>query len=148
MVALFNRTDKRKASTAFTLVEVVMSIAILALAMSGLIYGYVQTNYRAQWSSMSLAAQSFATQAVEQIRAAQWDYNGTGNQFAPTSYSTTNTLLIPGTGQSTNAVTTVNVTNVLTNPWLSQIRADCVWYFPGKTNQFTNTVITWRAPNR
>lgn len=148
MLVPFNPTDKRKASTAFTLVEVVMAIAILALAMAGMIYGYVQTNYRAEWSSMSLAAQSFATQAVEQQRAAVWYNNGAGTMSVQTNFSITNTLLISGNGRSNNVTTTVSVTNISTNPKLRQIRADCVWYYPGKTNQFVNTVVTWRAPNQ
>jgi len=142
---------------AFTLVEVVMSIAILALAMAGMIYGYVQTNYRAEWSSMSLSAQSFAAQAVEQVRAAQWDYFRTvTNQIQqlpsashPTNtYFVTNTMLLASSGLSTNVVTTVNITNISTLPPLYQFRADCVWYFPRTGAKFTNSVVTQRAPDQ
>lgn len=129
-----------------------MSIAILALVMAGMIYGYVQTNRRAEWSSMSLAAQSFAVEAVEQVRAAQWAVNGgtVVNQLQqlPSTYIRTNTMLIPSTGQLTNVITTVNIASVSINPPLYQFRAACVWYFPGKTNQFANYVITYRAPDR
>ncbi|HUA37947.1 MAG TPA: prepilin-type N-terminal cleavage/methylation domain-containing protein [Candidatus Sulfopaludibacter sp.] len=146
------RTDKRKANAAFTLMEVVMSITILALVMAGMIYGYVQTNRRAEWSAMSLDAQSFAAEAIEQVRAAQWALNGqnTTNQLQtlPASYTRTNTMLIPATGQATNVVTTVTVNNFSVNPALYQFSASCIWYFPGKTNSFTNIVITWRAPDR
>lgn len=135
-----------------------MSIVILALVMSGMIYGYVLTNHRAEWSSMSLDAQSFAAEAVEQARAAQWALNGgaTTNQlqqmptpsYPTNSYTKTNTMLIPSTGQLTNVVTTVSITSLSINPALYQFSASCVWYFPGKTNRFTNSVITWRAPDR
>jgi prepilin-type N-terminal cleavage/methylation domain-containing protein len=140
------------ANTAFTLVEVVVSIAILALVMAGMINGYVQTNYRAEWSSMSLDAQSFATEAIEQVRAAQWSLNGgtVTNQLQqlPAKFYWTNTMLIPSTGRLTNVVTTISVTNISINPALYQFSASCVWYFPGKTSSFTNTVITCRAPDR
>ncbi len=140
------------ANTAFTLVEVVVSIAILALVMAGMISGYVQTNYRAEWSSMSLDAQSFATEAIEQVRAAQWSLNGgtATNQLQrlPAKSYQTNTMLIPSTGRLTNVVTTISVTNISINPALYQFSASCVWYFPGKTRSFTNTVITCRAPDR
>ena len=64
---------------AFTLIEVVISIAILGMVMAGLIYGYVQANWSALWSSMSLSAQTFASEGAEQARAADWrprDYPG------------------------------------------------------------------------
>ena len=144
-----------KAGDAFTLVEVVMSIAILALAMAGMIYGYVQTNRRAEWSSMSLAAQSFASQAVEQARAAQFDYfRTTTNQIQQlpslsnphNPYYVTNTMLMASSSVTTNVVTTVTITNM--SAVLYQIRADCAWYFPRAGTWFTNTVITQRAPDQ
>lgn len=148
MVAHFYKTDNRQANPAFTLVEVVLSVAILALAMAGMIYGYIQTNYRAEWSAMSLAAQSFAAQAVEQTRAAQWDvYVASTDQMGPTNYPVTNTMLIPSSGESTDVITTVQVTTVTVNPPLRQIRADCGWCFPRTGEWFTNTVITQRAPD-
>ena len=73
MVTRFKQTAKPRAGAAFTLVEVVMSVTILALAMAGMIYGYAQTNYRAEWSSMSLAVQALTVQSVERVRAARWD---------------------------------------------------------------------------
>jgi len=93
-MARIKQTGKRKTSAAFTLVEVVMAIAILAMVMAGMIYGYVQTNYRAEWSSMSLAAQSSAVEAVEQARAAQWDVHVTAtDQLQPYQlYYRTNTM--------------------------------------------------------
>ncbi len=139
-------------SRAFTLVEVVVCIAVLALAMSGMIYGYVQTNRRAEWSAMSLDAQSLVTEAIEQARAAQLVLGGINQYSQPPfsngTYTQTNTMLIPSTGRLTNVVTKVSITNLSANPTLYQFRADCVWYFPGKTNKFTNTIITWRAPDR
>jgi type II secretory pathway pseudopilin PulG len=149
MVARFRKTDKQKASTAFTLVEVVMSIAVLALAMAGMIYGYVQTNYRSEWSSMSLAAQSSAVEAVEQARAAQWDVHVLSTDQLPAiqNYNLTNTLLIPSTGASVTVTNYVWITNISTNPPLRQIRADCWWNSPRTGTWFSNTVITWRAPD-
>lgn len=151
-MARIERTDKRKASTAFTLVEVVVSIGILALVMGGMIFGYIQTNHRTEWSSMSLDAQSFANEAIEQVRAAQWALGGgtvtNQLQLLLPGYTRTNTMLVPATGRSTNVVTTVTITRLSVNPALYQFRADCVWYFPGRTDKFTNTLITWRAPDR
>jgi len=143
----------RNATVAFTLVEVVMSIAILALVMAGLIYGYVQTNYRAEWSSMSLAAQSLASKAVEQALAAKWDIHsgnsgtgpGTSDELPPTNYMRTNTMFIAGTGQSLIVTNYVSITQPYNNPPVRQIRADCVWQFQSTGNWFSNTVVTWRG---
>ena len=153
MVALSGQTDKRKANAAFTLMEVVMSIAILALAMAGMIYGYVQTNYRAEWGSMSLAAQSSAVEAIEQARAAPFDVHVTQDDtLGPTNYIRTNTLLIPSTGQSVVVTNQVWISNVLTNlniP-LRQYLATCWWRYPPNASNGTwhsNTVVTWRAPD-
>jgi prepilin-type N-terminal cleavage/methylation domain-containing protein len=149
MVARFEQGHKPRANAAFTLVEVVMAIAILALVMAGMIYGYVQTNYRAEWSAMSLAAQSSAVESVEQARAAQWDVHVTSTDQLPstTNYIRTNVMLIPATGASVVVTNYVAIINLLTNPPLRQIRADCAWQFPLTQAWFSNTVITWRAPD-
>jgi len=149
----FRQIEKKKVTVAFTLVEVVLSIAILALAMAGMIYGYIQTNYRAEWSSMSLAAQSLASKAVEQARAAKWDIHsgtpgtgpGTSDELPPTNYIRTNAMVIPGTGQSVIVTNYVWITQPYSNASVRQIRADCWWQFPITGNWFTNTVVTWRG---
>ena len=77
MMARGRQMDERQPRVlcaAFTLIEVLMSVIILAMVMAGVIYGYAQTNRFAEWSSMSLAAQSYALQGLEQVRAAKWDF--------------------------------------------------------------------------
>ena len=127
-----------------------MSIAILALVMGGLIQGYIQTNRRAEWSYMSLAAQSSASQAVEQALAAKWFARGATIDELPSYqfYTRTNSLVIPTTDQPvivTNYVQVTNVSPILSVP-LRQIRADCAWQFPRTGIWYSNTVITCRAP--
>ena len=154
MIIRWRANNRPKAAVGFTLVEVVLSVAILTLVMAGMIYGYVQSNYRAEWTAMSLAAQSLASKAVEQARAAKWDIHsgtpgtgpGTSDELpAPMSYFKTNSMVVPATGQTTDVVTTVVLTSIATNPPARQIRADCTWYFPPSEKSFTNTVITWRG---
>ena len=109
MTTRLGQTNKQKAIAAVTLVEVIMSIAILALVMAGMIQGYIQTNRRAEWSSLSLAAQSSAAQAVEQAMATKWDTHsdlagtgfGTPRELQPITNTQTSLMLIPGgTNQS------------------------------------------------
>jgi prepilin-type N-terminal cleavage/methylation domain-containing protein len=57
----------------FTLVEVVISVAIAGLAFAGVLYGYVMTTQQGEWSCFSLAAHSLAMQGTEQARSAKWD---------------------------------------------------------------------------
>jgi type II secretory pathway pseudopilin PulG len=159
MVTSNKKTARSKTSAAFTLVEVVMAIGILVLAMSGMIYGYVQTNYQSEWSSMSLAVQALTVQSIEQARAAQWDVysssaNGGTNQFAVgnTTNIFINAIVLPSTGGALGGTTgTLTVTNTLqitlitSFPKLCQIRSDSQWYFPLTGKWFTNTVITYRG---
>src|SRR5256714_910544 len=58
---------------AFTLAEVVIAMAITVMSLAGVIMGYIFAIRQAEWSAYSLAAQSLATQRLEQTRAAKWD---------------------------------------------------------------------------
>ena len=137
---------------AFTLVEVVMSVLILALVMAGLVYGYVQANWNAEWTSMALAAQGYASAGAEQVRAADWrprDYPA----YDELGYGYTQTrsgyLDVPGASASYLYVTNVvTVTDVYTNPPVKQIRSDCYWTFVKNNRQYTNTVILWRTSDQ
>lgn len=153
----------------FTLVEVLVAFFVFGLVVSGLIFGYVQVNRLAEFSSMSLAAQSYASQGMEQAKSAQWDYvrwpqtnygPGTGDELGfPPSIGYTNlppvvdTLDVPTSGMPIYITNYVTITNIFANLNLSyitlrQIRSDCVWTFPLTGQLCTNTAITLRAPDQ
>lgn len=140
------------------------------MVVSGLIYGYVQANRTAEFSSMSLAAQSLAEQGMEQARSAQWDsqmwpitngpgtademrlFNNAGQSTgfdvtSHTNYSQTDTLDVPSTGALIYITNYISVTNISMNPLLREIRSDVVWPMPYNGKPFTNTVIMQRAPD-
>lgn len=123
-------------------------MAIAALCLSGIAYGYVVAGKTAEWSASSLAAQSLAMQAVEQTKAAQW-IPSRGIDEVTTNYfaRSTSFLDLPITG--TNGIYATNlltITTISTTPPLKLIRVDCMWSFrDGKC--YTNTVVTYRAPN-
>lgn len=146
------RHAKRKAKAAFTLAETVIAVGILALVMSGFVYGYTQTTYRAGWSSMSLVAQSLALESIERARAAQWAVytlgSSGGDQLPPGTYTNiwTNAVFLPFTGRTITVTNYLQITSAQTFPPIRQIRSDCVWEFsPG--HFFTNTVVTLRGGN-
>ena len=149
-----------KKSLAFTLIEVVISITILAMVMAGIIRGYVQSNWSALWSSMSLAAQSFASEGAEQARAADWrprDYPPTSGYGTmdelPSGTIITNIgyMDIPGSSSTNKQFSVTNIvwiTTVTVNPPLRQIRSECYWRFPRENLLFTNTVVLLRASDQ
>jgi len=166
MVVHFKQSGQKIVADGFTLVEVLMAFAFLAVVMSGLMYGYVQANRTAEWSSMSLAAQSYASQGAEQARAADWrpkDPSSVTNrpnskdELCPTNYVLCGTNYImdipikgdPSASDFAFFVTNyVSVTDASTNPPLRQIRSDVVWTFPLTRQMYTNTVILQRAPDQ
>jgi type II secretory pathway pseudopilin PulG len=167
MTLRLGQLKNRTHCAGFALVEIVVSFAILGMAMSGLIYGYVQANRIAEWSSMSLAAQSSASQGAERARAANWrprDYpmtNGPGtmDELPPSSngqpvFTNVDYFDIPTKGDPSSSdfnswVTNyVWVTNISVNPPLRLIRSDAVWTFPLTGKVCTNSIILLRAPDQ
>ena len=155
----------RVAGAAFTLIEVLIAFFIFGLVTSGMIYGYVEANRMAEWSSQSLAAMSYASQGMEQMRSAQWnaeEYStGSGEtdvllpfmkiQVDGTFAFWTNqvdTLDIPTSGALINVTDYIYVTPVSTNPPLRRIVSQVVWNFRLTGQLFTNTMVTLRAPDQ
>jgi Tfp pilus assembly protein PilV len=154
------------ARAAFTLAEVLIATVFMALFVGGVLNGYVQANRLAEWSSMSLAAQSLAQQGMEQARCAQWNSqawptptsSGSGDELFVSNYvgaiwstnltGTNYALDVPATGLPFYATNIITITTVQTNPPLRMIRSDCVWAFPSTAKNFTNTVVTYRAPDQ
>jgi prepilin-type N-terminal cleavage/methylation domain-containing protein len=154
---------------AFTLVEVMVALAILALVISGICFGYSQANRIAAWCSMSQAAQAFAIRGMESARAAKWnpwvistntgpDPGGSQDELpaetngAP-SLETNDLMDIPIRGNpltnySYYATNYVYVTQYPSNPPVRQIMSVCVWQFPLTGTMFTNTIITLRGPDQ
>jgi type II secretory pathway pseudopilin PulG len=166
MTLRLTQVNGRADRAGFTLMEILIAFLIFGMTVSGLIYGYVQANRMAELSSMSLAAQSYASQGLEQARSAQWNSQmwpvtngpGTGDEMplSPSgvatngsyTYSQTDYLDVPSTGVQIPVTNYVTVTNISVNPPLRQIRSDCVWTFPIDGTLCTNTVITQRAPDQ
>jgi prepilin-type N-terminal cleavage/methylation domain-containing protein len=161
-----NKSKLLKRAAGFTLVELLITMLVFTLVSSGIIYGYVQANRLVEWSAISLAAQSYASQGAEQARAANWNpsgypmtsnFPGAFDELPPTNevFSGPNYVLdvpsqgLPGSSQFSFYVTNyITITNLSSNPYVRQIRSDAVWqfYVTGKT--YTNTSILLRTANQ
>jgi hypothetical protein len=170
----FIQADKRTAVNGLTLVEVLMSLAVFTLMVGGLITGYIQCNRLAQWSAMSFAAESIASQGAEQALCAKWVSQlnsttntgpGTSDELPPGTYvnglgnnqhqDANYTLDIPGTGAPIQVTNVVVIANAYTagQPPVRQITSTCTWEFtPGQTSTnhvyYVNTVVMMRAPDQ
>lgn len=142
-------------SAAFTLVEVVISAAFVALLYSGIITAYILSARRAEWSGYSLAAQALGMRALEQARQAKWDSSLgstvdeiTTNNFPPL---TVTILDLPVSGNNVVYATNrlylepVTITSSLGPVQVKVMKVDTIWVFKGKL--FTNTVATYIAPD-
>jgi prepilin-type N-terminal cleavage/methylation domain-containing protein len=151
---IISRAARQPQHTAgFTLAEVVVAIAIATLSFGGVIYGYILTADRAEWSASSLAAQSLAMQGVEQARGAKWDPKAwpAVDELGVTNYTQVDLLDLPVAGQPVLATNYIRITLVSQDPPLRQLRADCVWNLVnGRRSRgpFTNTVITLRTADQ
>ena len=150
----------------FTLIELLVAFAIFSLISGGVIYGYVQANRMSEWAGLSLAAQSYASQGAEQVRAADWrprDYPQSTGYGSPDEVTNGSSWVncganyifdVPIKGDPSSSdfaffVTNyVSVTSISANPPLRQIRSDVVWTFYLTGAKYTNTVILLRAPDQ
>ena len=143
--------SRRKEDGAFTLTEVVFSLAIVGLTAGGIINGYVQSARLTDWQAHSLAAQSLAMQRVEQCRAAKWDtrsYPPVDQLISSNFPAVTEQMDLPTVStNATFATVYTTITTISVNPPLRMMQADCVWRFPGR-GWFTNTIATYRAPDQ
>jgi type II secretory pathway pseudopilin PulG len=147
-----NRAAGKLSIAAFTLAEVVVCLAIVALMFGGIITGYMQGAYRAEWAGYNLAAQSLAMQQIEQAKTAVWDSQH--NEFTNLLTMTWATLDLPVNG--TNRVYATNYVTVTTNQissspdiFVQMVKVDTVWPYirKGLVLYYTNTVADYYAPD-
>jgi len=144
-------TRRRGARWGTTLVETVISIAIVGIMIGGTVNGYILAAHRAEWSAYSLAAQSLANQRLEQARAAKWDraaYPPVDQVVSANFPVSVDILDVPTSGMNIVYVTNyVTISTVSLNPPLKMVRVDCAWRFLNR-GVFTNTIISYRAPDQ
>ena len=141
----------RARATGYTLIEALVSMAVVGVMIAGLVSGFMQTHRTAEWSAYNLAAQSLALQSLEQARAAKWDQyaNPVVDLLWNSNFPTrSNVLDVPITGTNiVYATNRVNIRLVTTNPPLKEISVVTTWRFMDR-GVFTNTAVTYRAPDQ
>ncbi|HTB86091.1 MAG TPA: hypothetical protein VK742_20765 [Candidatus Sulfotelmatobacter sp.] len=160
-------------AAAFTLIEVVIATAIVALVFGGIINCYIQSGVRVEWSGYSLAAQSMAMQMIERAKSGTWNPTATppvnnltnlnllgtsvivtSSNYTYTGYST-GVLDVPY--ETTNYVTATNFVTVQmitgvggqSQVQMQFVKVQTVWPFflRSKNLFFTNTVATMMGPD-
>ncbi len=135
-----NKSDRTRG---FTLVEVVVSLAVSVILIGGILYGYTFSTRRAEWSAYSLAAHSLAIQRLEQMRAAK--FTTAISEIADGTTTTATNLDTTLSGRIISATNITTITAVSTNPVVKAIKVDCVWFFAPRNRSFTNSLVTYRA---
>jgi prepilin-type N-terminal cleavage/methylation domain-containing protein len=139
-----------------TLVEVVISLAIAALMVAGIVEGYIYCTTSAVKAELAQAANAKAMQRLEETRSAVWDtssYPVVDQLVASNFPDEIVTLDLPGTN-SAGTLATIQTTIVQISPSPSfpslpprrGIHVDCIWQFQG-TGLITNSIESIRAPN-
>jgi prepilin-type N-terminal cleavage/methylation domain-containing protein len=138
-------------NSAFTLMEVVVSLVILGISLSGILTLYLRSAQRADWSAYSVSAQMMALGGLEQCRAAKYDPHGSPptDTLVSTNFPSRVDILDPGSvnGITSYGTNTTTIRTISTNPPLKLVRVDCTWTYPGR-GVFTNSVFTYRAANQ
>jgi Tfp pilus assembly protein PilV len=131
--------------------EVVISLAIISMSLGAILYLYVQSAVRAEFSAYSLSAQMMALSGMEQCRAAKYDPRGSPaiDNLVSSNFPVRVDILDVGTlnGVITYGTNTTTITTIATNPPLKMVQVDCVWTYP-RRGRFTNSVYTYRAANQ
>jgi type II secretory pathway pseudopilin PulG len=134
-----------------TLMEVVLAMAISAVAVAGIVSGYIYSATSAQRWALSLAANTRAMERIEEVRSAVWSTTGEdpSDQVMATNFPI-KVVMLDHSGSGTGVIYATNFTTISrisTDPPLKRIRVDCVWAFRG-SELLTNTIETCRAPDR
>lgn len=145
------RLNIQNRKSAFTLEEVLMSMAVASISMGAILSGYLLSFQKAEWTAHDQAAQSLAVQRVEQTKAARWEpfsIPPRDELVAANFPAVERQLDIPVRGTNTvNAMVYTSITDVSTDPPIRRIRVDAIWSYLER-GPFTNTVISLRSSDQ
>jgi type II secretory pathway pseudopilin PulG len=134
---------------AFTLIEVVVSMAIAVLVCAAIMKCYTMSSRRSFYASCNLAANAQAMKKMEQVIYARWRPSIGVTDIFNTALTNNDYENLEMPVSSTNVITCTNFTTVKqisTNPPYLMIRVDCVFNFLN-ISTFTNTIAVLRGPD-
>jgi prepilin-type N-terminal cleavage/methylation domain-containing protein len=146
----FGRLEGRR-QAGFTMVEVVIALAISSVAVGCLAAGYSFAVLVAEKSALSLAANARMMERLEETRSAKWDTASWPQVDELVSANFPDEVMrldLAGSGSAVTYATNRTQISVLSSdPPLKRIRVDCVWYFKG-VQLLTNSIETCRCPDQ
>jgi type II secretory pathway pseudopilin PulG len=145
--------EAERGHRSFTLVEVVLSIAIVAFGCWGIVYGYMMAAKQADLSGCSLAAQALAVQRLEQARSARWDRLAATpiDELVSANFPdivTNLDLPVISTVPRTMATMMTTITLITNDPPLKFVQVTCTWTNLMTRRIYTNIISTYRAPDQ
>lgn len=132
---------------AFSLVELLLSVALFTIGVAGTINGYLLASQRLYYLTYSQAASNSASQRLEQVRAAKWDTQAWSSvdEVVITNFLPQLVLLdIPVSGNNSSFATNYTEITVI-NQNLKFIKVNSAWSHPNG-RIFTNSLETYISP--
>jgi len=137
-----------------TLVEVMIATAIFSMVIGSVLLGIVCTNYRTYWATYDQLATKYASERMEQVRAAQWQpYLTNGVDQLTTSNFPPDTVVLdplrsgakPITAERSVSFTTITAPGG-TNALYKVVLTSVVWSYR-KQGPFTNNMVGLALPD-
>lgn len=126
-------------------------MGLAAMCIGGLIYGYILSAQRTEWSAYNMAAQAQAVQRAEQVRSAKWDTLAVPpvDELITNNFPVLVAALDIPVGKTSVAWATNRtiITTLGGDPPMKMIQIECSWKFLGR-KVFTNTITTYRSPDQ
>jgi prepilin-type N-terminal cleavage/methylation domain-containing protein len=135
----------------FTLAETLVSIMIMGLVFSAVLVAYTRGSQWAEWSGLSLAAESLCVREMEQVRAVKWDTQSVPIYDDTVNVPTSNTMIldIPISGSNVVYATNTLAVSSFTQSgpsYFKMVIATTTWAWNGVV--FSNTLVDYRAPDQ
>jgi Tfp pilus assembly protein PilE len=145
--------NKATRQAGFTIAELVVCFAIVAMTIGGILTAYSNSAYFAERAGYALAAQAQSVQVLERVRAALWDSSATPVVDYTTTFPSSTVAIMDLPISGTNVVYCTNYLNVttITNSTAplslcKEIQVETTWAWRGK--RMSNNMVAYRAPDQ
>ena len=134
-----------------TLHEVVISLAITGLTISGLVTGHVLANKRLLYAGSSQEVQNQGMARLAQVKVARWDLlaNPPVDELVESNFpeEVVPIQALSGTTSTRYLTNRVSIKVVSDHPPIKELKVQSIWWFR-EGSAITNTYLTFRAPDQ